>query len=72
MKLNLINIEPVRLDQLLSNEIVDLSRSQIKTLIENNNITVNGNPVSKPGQKVKGDLEIEIEVSLNEESKILP
>ncbi len=64
--------ENSRIDQLLSNEIVDLSRSQINKLIEAGNIRVNGVVLTKSGQKFIGELDVEIDVNLDQEETIVP
>ena len=42
-----------RLDVFLSNELEDISRSRIKSLIENGDVLINNKPVTKSGISIK-------------------
>jgi len=46
-------IEDIRVDKYLSDQLPDISRSQIKRLIEAGNVTLNGETVTKAGTKAK-------------------
>lgn len=46
--------ENTRIDQFLTQELVDFTRSKIKKLIQNGKILLNGIPVNKPGEILRG------------------
>ncbi len=60
-----VSSEEVRVDKYLSEQLPDISRSQIKIIIENGNVTLDDVVVDKAGTKAKpGSL---IEIVINEE-----
>lgn len=61
-----------RLDQALAQMFSDYSRSRIKTWIENDQVKVNGNVVSKPRETVFGGEKVEVIAEVEEELRFEP
>ena len=61
-----------RLDAYLNGELDDLTRSQIQKLIKDQYILVNGQPVSKTGQKVVANDKITVNIPEEEPIKAVP
>ncbi|OVE99166.1 23S rRNA pseudouridine(1911/1915/1917) synthase [Companilactobacillus bobalius] len=61
-----------RLDTYLNGELDDLTRSQIQKLIKDQNVLVNGQPVSKTGQKVVANDKITVNIPEEEPIKAVP
>ena len=61
-----------RLDKALSEKIKDLTRSNIKKIIEANNVKINNLIVSSPSKKLKINDSISIKLSQTQEIKIKP
>ena len=61
-----------RLDILLSNYIKELTRSNIKKVIKNNNVKINGKIVNYPSQKVLGNQRITISLIQKDNVTIKP
>ncbi|KAE9562325.1 RluA family pseudouridine synthase [Companilactobacillus kimchii] len=61
-----------RLDAYLNGELDDLTRSQIQKLIKDQNVLVNGQPVSKTGQKVVANDKITVNIPEEEPIKAIP
>ncbi len=64
--------EGERLDVFLAREIEELSRSQIKRLIEEGRILVEGHPATKPGYRLKGQEEIILQLPPPQEIRLEP
>ena len=62
----------VRLDIFLSNKIKNLSRSFIKSLIENNNVKINHCLIKSPATKVKLNDEVLINLINKSTKKLVP
>ncbi len=60
-----------RLDSFLSEYLPDISRSQLKRLIDNGRVTLNGNP-AKASQKLKGGEALEVVLPEPEPTEALP
>ncbi len=61
-----------RLDAYLNGELDDLTRSQIQKLIKDQNILVNGQPVSKSGYKITANDKITVNIPEEEPIKAVP
>lgn len=61
-----------RLDQALAELFPDYSRSRIKEWIIDNRVTVNGNVVNKPKEKVLGGEQIEVIVTIDDDTRYIP
>jgi len=61
-----------RLDVFLSKKINDLTRSQIKKIIEKENIKINNKITKSPSKKIKKNDDIVVNIIFNDEKKLLP
>ena len=64
------NMTPVRLDQFLTGELKELSRSYIQKLIEEGNVKVNGSVEKRKKEKIKSGDNVEIYVPAPVELKV--
>lgn len=64
--------EEVRVDKYLADQLPDISRSQIKKIIEDGNVTLDGIVVSKAGEKANPGSAIEIRVVENTADGLVP
>lgn len=64
--------EEVRIDKYLSDQLPDISRSQIKIMIESGNVTLDGIVVDKAGTKAKPGSEITIVDTRNDVDGLIP
>jgi len=61
-----------RLDLILTERIVDLTRSRLKKIIESKNVKINNKVVSSPSKKVKIDEKIIVKIIKDENTTIRP
>ena len=62
----------VRLDVLLAKKIKNLTRSNLKKIIESKNVKINNNIISSPSKKIKENQVIHLNFFINNVSKIKP
>jgi 23S rRNA pseudouridine1911/1915/1917 synthase len=64
--------EDLRIDKFLAEQLPDVSRSQIKTLVEMGNVTLDGIVVDKAGAKVRPGSVIRIDVPEDDSDGLVP
>lgn len=64
--------DEVRIDKFLSDQLPEISRSQIKIMIENSNVSLDGSVVDKAGTKAKPGSEITLVDTRNETDGLVP
>ena len=64
--------EGKRLDVILSNRIKDLTRSNLKKIIESKQVKVNNLIAYSPSKKIKNNQNISVNLSIDEDKKIKP
>lgn len=64
--------EDLRVDKYLAEQLPDISRSQIKAMIESGNVTLDGIPIDKAGTKIKSGCVLEILVVEKHEGGLVP
>jgi 23S rRNA pseudouridine1911/1915/1917 synthase len=62
----------IRIDKFLSDNLPDVSRSQIKNIIESGNVSMDGEIVQKAGAKIKSGSEIKILLPEDEGDGLVP
>ena len=66
------NNDNMRLDKYLVSKLKKITRSQIKKIIIDKNVSINGEHVSSPSQKIKVDYSIKILISKKQNENIVP
>ena len=66
------NNDNMRLDKYLVSKLKKITRSQIKKIIIDKNVSINGENVSSPSQKIKVDYSIKILISKKQNENIIP
>ena len=64
--------EDLRVDKFLAEQLSDVSRSQIKNLIEQGNVTLDGIVVEKAGAKARSGSVVRIDVPVDDSDGLVP